>query len=467
VVDETVWPLGGILLLFIFALFIFRAGKVDDSSTQIERFNFRLHRAEWQPVLLLCLAAAGLAVVWAATTMTLMMTWTFLGLLWTLFLLTTIESRAGISSVLPRFFWILSPLLFAGIVAASQPYGTNLLDLSNWPAVTIVATLLTVMSQMGILPFVGWRPRKMPLSPDVGAVLHLLPSLAGAGLLVRLVSTGQFDSNVVLLLTLVALFSIMSGLRRIWMYGHSPSRLSADLALSLSSLAFLVGIWTGTPVLVAAVRILVFASTILFLLERLPVSRSRWWRGIAPLLAFLALVGFPLTAGFTTMTAVYDVWLANSRPVFVLALAALWLPLLTAVLIKIRDSILPQPEETDSRRDRLLMEGSQVFLAAGLIMVGGRALSDIHLVTWLLLVIIGAGAILLSRYVGEAQNIVVTVNAAFAPGKQQFSRFWLAVSRIGQLIVSILSEAAYILEGERGLLWLTAILAVIFFAMVI
>ncbi len=467
VVDETVWPLGGVLLLFIFALIIYRAGEMKVSSAQIESFNFRLSRSESQPALLLCLAAAGLAVIWAATMMTLMMTWTLLGLLWTLFLLTTIEPRADLSSVLPRFFWILAPLLFAGIVAASQPFGTNLLDLSNWPVITMVAALLTVMSQMGILPFVGWRPRKMPLSPDSGAVLHLLPSLAGAGFLVRLVSIGQVDSNVVLLLTLVALISIMSGIRRIWMYGESPSRLAADLALSLSSLVFLAGIWTGAPALISAVRLLVFVSTILFFIERLPVLRSRPWRGIAPLLAFLALVGAPLTAGFTTITAVYDVLLLNSRPVFVLALAALWLPLLTAVFIKIRDSITSQQAPSDGRRDQLLMESSQVLLSAGLIVVGGRALGDIHFVTWLMLLLTGAGSIFLSHYVGEAQGVVVTVNTALAPGKKQFSRFWFAMSRTGQLIVSILSEAAYTLEGERGLLWLTAILAVLFFAMVI
>ena len=466
-VDETVWSLGGILLFFVFTLFIFRIGETDVSSIQVESFNFRLNRAQWRPVLLLCLAAAGLAVMWAATVMTLMMTWTLLGLLWTLFLLTTAEPRTDLSSVLPRFFWILVPLLFAGIAAASMPYRADLLDIGNWPTITVVAALLTVMSQIGILPFVGWRPRSKSLPLDAGAVLHLLPSLAGAGLLARLVSTGQFDSNIVLLLTLVALFGILTGLRRIWMYGHSSSRLAADLAMSLSGLAFLVGIWTGAAALIAAVRLLIFPATILFLLDRVPLLRSRWWRGIAPLLAFVALAGFPFTAGFTTITSTYDVWIANSRPVFVLALAALWLPLLTAVLIRIRINIRSQSMVTNSGIGLWLKEGSLMLLAVGLIMVSGRSLTDVHLVTWLVLLITGAGAVFLSRYVGEVQNVVVTVNAAFVPGKQQFSRSWLALGRIGQQIMFTLSEAASILEGEWGLLWLTAFLAAIFFALVI
>jgi len=466
VVDETVWPLGGILLLFVFALFIFRAGEADVPAALVEGFNFRLNRAQWQPIILLCLAAAGLAVMWSATMMTFMMTWTLLGLSWTLFLLTTGETRTDLPSVMRHLFWILVPLLFAGIVAASQPFGTDFLDIGNWPAITVAAILLTVMAQMGLMPFVGWRPRSEPLSPDAGAVLHLIPSLAGAGLLVRLVSTGHIDSNIALLLTIIALLGILSGLRRVWMYGQSSSRLPADLALSLSSLAFLVGIWTGAQALIAAVQLLVFVSTILFLLERLPVLRARWWRGIAPLLAFLAMAGFPLTAGFTTLTAVYDVWFANYRLVFVLALVVLLLPLLTAVFIKIRDSIMSQPV-IGRQRNLLLMEGGQMLAALGLIMVGGRPLGDIHLLTWLMLLVTAAGAVLLSRYVGEVQNVVITVNAAFIPGNEHLSRFWIAVSKIGHQIVSILSEAAYILEGDQGLLWLTAFLTMLFFALVV
>lgn len=465
--DEMVWPLVGILLLFVFILTVFRLRTNVTSSAQIETSNFLLERAQWQPVLLICLTAAAVAVIGSATTITLIMTWTLLGLLWALFLLSAVEANSDLSSVIPRAFWILAPLLFLGIMVASQPIGSDLSDFGNWPSITVVATILAVMAQMGILPFVGWRLRSVPLLADAGVVLHLMPSLAGAGLLVRLLATGQIDSSIVLLLTLVGLFSIMQGLRRIWMYGQSSSNLPADLTLSLTSLAFLVGIWAGVPATIAAVRLFVFGSTTFFFLEHLPPSRDRWWRWIAPMFTLLAIAGLPVTAGFVALTSVYDVWLVNSRFVFVLVLVILWLLLLMALIIKIRDSVTTPSTIAGKQRDILLMEGGQILLLPGLIVIWDQSLTDIHLLSWLALLLSGVGAIMLSRYVGEVQDVVITINSAFKPGQQHFFRAWGSVNKVGRQIVSVLGESAYILEGEQGLLLLIAFLAALILVLAI
>ena len=466
VFDETIWPLVGILLFFILALTIFRLGR-SLSSAAAEGNSRHLHRAQWQPVILLLLSAAGVMVLGAASTMTFIMSWSLFALLWTLFLLSAVTESIALPTMVPRLFWILVPLFFAGIAVAAQPLGVDLLDFSNWPGIAIVAVLLTVMAQMGVLPFIGWRPRKEPMAIDGGAVLQLMPALAGAGLLSRLLATGHYDATIVLLLTLMALLSIVQGLRRIWMYGQTSASLPADLALVLTSLAFLVGIWTGTEAFIAAVRLFVFASTIFFFLEYLPLSRTRWWRAIAPLFALIAMVGFPLTVGFLALTAIYDVWLVNNRFLFILVLVALWLPLLTALLVKIRRSMSLSPETADDGKDILPMEAGQIVSALGLIMTFGPNVGEIQMFIWLILFVVGVGAYLLSRYMGEAQTIVATVNTAFKPGQQQLGRAWQAAGRFGEQVALILGESAQILEGEQGLLWLAAFLAILLLASVI
>jgi hypothetical protein len=465
IIDATVWPIGGILLFFVFILFLFRAADVDLPAPADQGNNLLLKRAQWRPILLLCLAFAGLTVAWSATTMTLMVTWTLLGLVWTLFLLSIIEEETDFLAVVRYFFWILFPLVFTGILAAAQPVGTDFLDIGNWPAVAVNVALLAVLAQMGIVPFVGWRVRTKTMPAQARAVLHLIPSLAGAGFLLRLVSGAQIEPNIALLLTVAALIGILSALRRAWTSGHLPSRLPIHVAMALSSLAFIVAIWTGTQVLVPAIRLLVFASTSLFLLEDLPFVRARWWRGLAPLVAVLAMAGFPLTAGFATLTSLFDVWLMYNRYIFILVFAMLLLPLLTAVFIKIRDSVAAQPVQ-GKQRNLYLMEVAGALPILGLIFISGQLVGEIHLFTWIVLLLTGAGALLLSRYVGEAYSIVSTVNDAFAPGQRQLEHFENSAGGISRQIVSILSAAANILEEEHGLLWLTIFLALLFFTLV-
>ncbi len=267
--------------------------------------------------------------------------------------------------------------------------------MGSWSPTAKTAVLLAVMAQMGIMPFVGWRPRSDQLLPIDGPVLYLIPPLVGAGLLIRLVSTGQIEPGIILLLTLFGMLTLLSGVRRAWLNLRSASRLPAELALSLSGLAFIAALWARAEALLAGVQLLVFAVTILFLLENLPISRLRWWRALGPALVGLALVGFPLTAGFITLTSVYTVWLNNALLVLVLALILLLLPLLTAVLIFVHDHFASNPTP-NMQNNSVISDVAQLLPAAGLLMLGGTPWPEIHLGTWLALLVTAAGALLLS-----------------------------------------------------------------------
>jgi hypothetical protein len=462
-VDETIWSLSGILLLLVFALLIFRTGQATISPGGFDHFQFQLTRLAWQPVLILALAAAGLGVIWAATLATFMVVWTLLAILWALYLVTTNKETTPSSSTLHRFFWMLVPLVFAGIAAATQPGPVDRLDMSNWSSTATTAILLTSMAQMGIMPFFGWRPRSDLRSASDGPVLHLFPSLVGAGLLIRLVTTGHINPAILLLLTVFALISILSGLRRAWVHLGAAAQLPASMAYSLSGLAFLAGIWAGSEALEAGIRVLVLALSTLFLLESLPISRARWWRGLAPVLALLSVAGFPLTAGFVTLTSVYNVWLANNLFVLILALILLLLPLITAVLVFVRVHYDPDLDATH-REYSVPMEIGQLIAATGLLLIGSSALGDISLFTWLALLATAAGALLLARYVSEIQEIVSTVETALSPNRLPFVAYAGTLQKFGRQVLISLSEAAFILEGDRGLLWLTVFLAILLFA---
>ena len=99
-------------------------------------------------------------------------------------------------------------------------------------------------------------------------------------------------------------------------------------------------------------------------------------------------------------------------------------------------------------------------------MIGSRSIGVIHGFTWLLLVATATGAFLLTRFIGEAQTAINIVNEAFAPGQQQLERVWSFTDSVGRQLLSVLGEAAFILEGEQGLLWLMAFLACILFVLV-
>jgi hypothetical protein len=462
-VDETIWLLSGVLLLLVFSLLLFRAGRLTVPPDRFNHFSRQLKRSEWQPILLLALVMAGLSAIWASTLATLMMSWTLLAIFWALYLLTTGDVAKDLSSVTHRLFWMLAPLLFAGIAAAAKPVGSDLLDMGSWSQAAVVAVFITIMAQMGIMPFVGWRPRTDRWRPTDGPVLYLIPPLVGSALLARLVATAHIESGEILLLTVFALISILSGVRRAWTNLRSTARLPAELALSLSGLAFLAAIWAGPEALLAGVQLLVFALTILFLLENLPISRVRWWRAIAPAMALLTLAGFPLTAGFITLASVYTIWLTNALFVLLLALVLLLIPLITAVLIFVRDHINTKPAANQQNRS-VITEVAQLIPAAGLLMLGGIPWSEIHIAAWLVLLATTAGALLLIRYVGEVQEAISTVDAALSPDKLPFTHSGPTAQKFARQLMFSLSEAAFILEEDRGLLWLTAFLAILLFA---
>ena len=96
-------------------------------------------------------------------------------------------------------------------------------------------------------------------------------------------------------------------------------------------------------------------------------------------------------------------------------------------------------------------------------MVGTASLGDFSLLTWLALLVTAVGVLLLARYVGEIQEIVATVDAAVSPERLPVTGFIGSINKAGRQVMITLSEAASILEGDRGLLWLTAFLAVLLF----
>jgi hypothetical protein len=178
----------------------------------------------------------------------------------------------------------------------------------------------------------------------------------------------------------------------------------------------------------------------------------------------LALVAFPLTAGFITLNALYTWWLLNNFWVLSLVLVLLLLPLITAVFIFVREHVDTNPSSRH-RHHSPVSEIAQLLPAAGLLMINGFSVVETHWGTWLILLLTAAGALLLARYVGEVQETIVTVNTALSPDRLPLGNMGAILQKFARQLFLSLGEAANILEGDRGLLWLTAFLAILLIAL--
>jgi hypothetical protein len=458
--NESIWLLSGVLLLLLFSLLLYRVGHENNSSQTSSLFNWRLHSSQWQPLLILALAASGLAVIWAATLATLMTFWTLFVLIWALYLWAT---GARLSMVTQSMVWLFIPLLFAGLAAALKPAGSDLSNLGTWSQPAIIAILLTAMSELGIIPFTGWRSRSESCDAADGALLVLLPSLLGTGLLIRLVEASSIAPGAILILTIFALITILSGARRAWAGLRSAVHFPTGMALSLSGLAFLIGIWTHANALLASVQLLVFAVVILFFLEKHPISRIFWWRAVSPVLVLFAMAAVPFTAGFIALNTLYTFWFDSGFWILAIALILLMLPLLAAALIFVRDHIDRQPANS-SLRPSPFIEIAQLLPATGLIMVSQMNWHNTHWATWLALLATTAGALLLARFVGEAQEVINSIEEALSAEKLSFAQWRPGLQKFADQVLFSFGEAAFILEGDWGLLWLSTFLTILLFA---
>ncbi len=443
-VDANTWVLGGVLLLLATAVLLH----------QYSTKNTNPAAKQLQPTLILLLSAAGLLALWSGSLFTLLASWTLFALAWGV-CLWTITPKGEISKPLTKMAWLMLPLWFIALAVAFVPSSslTTGWELNQWTSLAITALALASLAQMGVLPVQFWRPFNAPSEISIQPLLHLTPPLVGAGLLMLLADSGAIRSGLALLLTLACLLGVLSGLRRGWMQLHIPDRLLPNLAFATAALTYLVGLWAGSNALNAAMRAYVLGLGILFLLGDSLVARTRWWRLLPGLFALASLAGVPLTAGFISLSTLYTAWWQNGRFILIVVAMILLIPLLTAVLLHLQDRYRADLKAAQPTPYELVGDVGLFLPLLGLIMIDSSTITSVPPVVWVALLITLIISLLLPRFLGDTQDIGTKVATAF--------RIELPTARIAEIpnqtgttLIRTLAEAATILQGDRGLIWL-------------
>jgi hypothetical protein len=334
-------------------------------------------------------------------------------------------------------YWLLLPLL--GLWAAA--------GLASWPVWTGVALLVTAVLQMGVWPLAGWRALRADLPQPLLILLLTLLPLNGLAVLVRFPEAAQAGMAYGLLVTALGLLGVLLGLRQAWGQLAQPMSVVAGLAQVQMNIALLTAVWGGRAAGLAEARVLLAIAIVGLAAGRVQAR----WRLIGPLVALAALAGLPLMAGFAGRAALYTVWWQNGRFLLVLLLALMHIPLITAGLWLIW-------RQTAEESPSILATVSWFLPVVGLLSVAGWR--DTPVVVWLALLLPALIGVVALRFEAALLEARAILRRAFMFA---WPRDWVRQTPTAVLanVGTALREAARILEGEGGLLWLLVFVVIL------
>jgi hypothetical protein len=274
----------------------------------------------------------------------------------------------------------------------------------------------------------------------------LLP-IIGLSLLVRFPEASQLGPANRSVVTIFGLLGILMGLRQTWSQLTHPMRAVAGLAQIQANITILAAVWGGPDVALAETRLLLAVAVLYLALDQLTAR----WQLIGPVWAVAALAGLPLTAGFVGRVTLYTVWWENGRFLLVLVLALLHIPLVTAGLWLVWRQTAASPPP-------LLEIVAWSLPVMGLISFAG--LSNTSVFIWLAVLIPFILGLMALRFSAGLHEVRAILRRAFMFAWPRFlpRQFpTLLVTNVG----TALREAARILEGESGLLWLLTFVVIL------
>ncbi|MCP4417945.1 MAG: hypothetical protein GY805_15090 [Chloroflexi bacterium] len=436
-IDATVWELSFWLLLLATAVFLHTSLKTNPSS------NNSAH--------LLLLIVAALTAIWSNNLMGFLAGATLL--------LALLLATLWLAGEQNNAFLFKGAILLLGLLLA-------------WPIGSSSTALLAAVLLLNIWPLPLWHPRTGSGRTDSGRTdsgqtavsifTLLLPPLAGGLLLLRLLPVAEFNPGPSLLLTVLALVGFMQAIRLACGRLHLPSYAVAALLLAQAHLLLLSAIWVGSSGVVAELRVLLLAGGTLCLIVAQP-NGQRWSRLVSGGLALAALAGLPLTATFASRATLYANWLANGRWALVLVLALLHLPLImTGVWLLLAKSAESTVVESQDWR-HWLREAIPFLPALGLISVNNVIWVNVPLLIWLIIVITAVGGTLLPHFLGDAQQVQVALRQALG-AERPFSGKLPSLRQVAESVQTAVNDAADILDGDSGLLWVLLLAVIIIFA---
>lgn len=456
VVDEVAWQFTFWLMLtglIVFALATYTEQSTNDSMPDGITVAF-----------LLVLLGTGLLASWASSLSGLAFALALMAVIWTVVLWRAEVDPEQRASLLARtVFLLIAQLCLMMASTNAVNYGATGLDMATWPVSATTWVLMAAVIQMGIFPLNWWRPLKHHLAWPTAPFIHLLPATSGALLLLRLVVTSPTGTGYTLFVTGFGLLGLLYAASLAWLHHDRPGTVVAALAVAQVSIILLVAAWADSEAVLAELKVLLLALTGLFVANKWSRARPTWMF-VGLIVAAAAIVGLPLTAGFNGRLALYSAWLTDGRFVLLLVASLIYVPIVAAILLlfwpKSKSGRVAKEAWSWSLAGELV---AWLLLVLGLIAWPDLSLSADHLVAVIFITVTFAGGIMLGRYVGQVREVQDALRQSWRVGE--------SVRRATQTTMaalisagSALREAAAILEGESGLLWLLLLLAALWLA---
>ena len=314
-----------------------------------------------------------------------------------------------------------------------------------WPALFALASGAILL---GLWPLDDGTGDATPLASGLSAVV-------GAAVLLPWLRAGALPPVVVAAATAAGLLALLVGPARL--RGRSAADMARALAPALGGLALVAGVWAGEPALLPAVRLAVFVPAVLWSLS--PVDASGPARGLPRLLplglAYLALAGLPLTAGFGALSRLYAAWLPGGWVLVVVAVA-----LLSLWLAVVYQSGRAAPDEAGPVAGSRALWLGALPAALGLVQVDTAAFAQSPLV-WAAVVLpalLGAALGHFGPALSEVGALLRESVGATGAIDRLTARLGPPARRVGDGVAAALADAVAILDGQNGLLFLLGLL---------
>jgi len=412
--------------------------------------------------LALLFGLVGLTALWANSLPGLLAGWTLLSVVFLTVLFSSPALRQRPATLWARLGASWLSLFFLWLAATTLPHaaGAAGLEIQRWPVLTRSLLLVAALLQIGVFPLHWWRPSAAALPPRLAALAHTIPAAAGTLLWARLEASSDIGLGFALPLTLLGLLGLFAAAYRAWSHPDAPGRVAAVLVMGQASLILLAGTWSGPEAVVAEGRALLLAGGVLLLAAPALKEADPLFR-LGPLLAALAMAGLPLTAGFRGRALLYGSWQEEGRWILILAAAILHLPLAAAALMLVLDDVQkhfgPSPA-----LPRIASAAHTLLPVFGLPAVAG--LTEAPIFSWLVALLPIAAGALLTRYTEQANQVRRLLRAALAPEISAAGEIRAVARAVGRSLAQALRQAAAVVEGETGFLWLLLLLVIVWLA---
>ncbi len=454
-VDNINWQISFYFLLFFEALLLTQSRFNLPHTTAAQSFGERLFLP-----LTLVLTAIVLLAIWSSSLPGLISSWTLLAIFWLILLWVNQGAQTSPRELIKRFGLLLLSVAFLGFAVATSDRSTGLaLTGESWPTTSLFFAFLAVLTQLGAIPLHWWRPLTLPLRPSIAVIIHLLPSVAGAALLARLVLIEGGLTTIAPLITVLGWLGLFFGAYLAWIQFQRPVVAVTGLAVAQVGLITINGGWIGSHSVVASYRVLILAVGSLYLVNGLPKQRFPYYVVVPT----AALAGLPLTAGFSGLAPLYSDWFSSGLLGLAIVTGLLIIPVIAAAIQVSRQATNDAQEETLSVSESLQINMGLLLPTLGLLVLPGSDLVDIPLVTWLYVLVIIVASIILNRYVEQIRVRLLNFNSELNTVQIELKVQTIIAKLANGLSVAI-RETAGILEGERGMLWLLILMIVIWFA---